>query len=220
MLTSPGGPGSGGNASGASSVNIFPFSSVATDPIRNFRFLVEFLPHDQTSTAKVKFKKTLGFTNVSGFGMQVDPIAYREGGYNTAVHQLPGQTTFEPINFTRGQTLGSTQNSDWMRQLFSVISGRAQAGAGHDFRCNIDVSVLSHPNPAGTTAENGAAAKNPWELHVSMRFRIYNAWIQRLVYGDLQAAGSLMVEGMTVVHEGFDVNYANDYKTSAATFTI
>lgn len=200
---------------------INPFSSVATDPVRNFRFLVEFLPHDTKSSAKVNFSKTIGFTNVSGFGVTVDPIAYREGGYNTTVHQLPGQTSFEPISFTRGTVLGSTQNHDWMKQLFAVVSGRSNAGVGNDFRCNIDVSVLSHPNPSNTKTQTGGRATNPYDLHASMRFRIYNAWISSLVYGDLSSGGNgLMVEGMTVVHEGFDVNYAKDYKTTAAKFTV
>lgn len=200
---------------------INPFSSVTTDPVRNFRFLVEFLPHDTKSSSKVNFNKAIGFVNVSGFGITVDPIAYREGGYNTTVHQLPGQTSFEPISFTRGTVLGSNQNHQWMRQLFAVVSGRSNAGVGHDFRCNIDVSVLSHPNPANTKTSTGGRATDPYTLHTSMRFRIYNAWISSLVYGDLSAGGNgIMVEGMTVVHEGFDVTYASNYSATAAKFAI
>ena len=204
----------------ASSPIINPFSTVATDPIRNFRFLVTFNPNDTTSASKVNFKPTIGFTNVTGFGMRVDDIPYREGGYNTTVHHLPGQTSFDPIQFTRGQTLGATQNHEWMKQLFSVVSGRSKAGDGHDFRCSsIDVAVLSHPNPAATQYQDGPPATSPFNMHVSMRFRIYNAWIQNLVYGDLSAGGQgLMIEGMSVVHEGFDVSYAKDYKTSAPAF--
>lgn len=203
------------------SPTINPFSSVATDPIRNFRFLVEFLPHDTKSSAAVDFQKTIGFTNVSGFGITTQAIPYREGGYNTTVHYLPGQTSFEPVSFTRGTVLGSKQNHQWMRQLFAVVSGRTNAGVGHDFRCNIDVSVISHPNPANTKTSAGGRATNPYDLHVSMRFRLYNAWITSLAYGDLNSGGEgLMVEGMTVVHEGFDVNYASDYATTAAKFTV
>jgi phage tail-like protein len=200
---------------------INPFSSLATDPVRNFRFLVEFLPKDTTSNAKVDFSKAIGFTNVSGFGVTVDPIAYREGGYNTTVHQLPGQTSFTPISFTRGTVLGSSQNHKWMRQLFTVVQGQSNSGAGSEFRCDINVSVLSHPNPAGTKNLNGDRATNPFDLHRSMQFRIYNAWISSLVYGDLSAGGNgLMVEGMTVVHEGFDVSYATNYTSQPPAFTI
>jgi phage tail-like protein len=198
-----------------------PFSTVDTDPIRNFRFLVEFFPHDTKGESAATFSKAIGFVSVSGFGITVDPIAYREGGYNTAVHYLPGQTSFEPISFTRGQTLGGSQNHQWMRQLFAVVSGRTTSGVGHDFRCHIDVSVLSHPNPNNTKTLAAARATNPSELHTSMRFRIYNAWISSLVYGDLASGGNgLMVEGMTVVHEGFDVTYADNYATTAPPFKI
>jgi phage tail-like protein len=206
----------------ADSVQINPKSTLLTDPIRNFRFLVQFSPYDQQSSATVKFNPQVGFANVSGFGMTVDPIQYREGGYNTTVHQLPGQTSFEPINFSRGQTLGGSQNRDWMRQLFTVVQGNSKAGAGHDFRCTIDVAVLSHPNPAGTGSTNGAPVTSALNLHTSMRFRIYNAWIANLSYGDLSASAStgLMIEGMTVVHEGFDVTYAKDYSATAPTFAF
>jgi phage tail-like protein len=197
---------------------INPFSEIKTDPIRNFRFLVQFNPKENVASTP-KFDKSLGFVSVSGFGVTVDPIAYREGGYNTTVHQLPGQTSFEPISFTRGQTLGGTQNLQWMRQLFAVVSARSTAGVGKEFRCDIDVTVLSHPNPANTKTANagGGRADDPWNLHASMKFRIYNAWISSLVYGDLSAGGNgLMVEGMTVVHEGFDVVYADNYDASAS----
>jgi len=169
----------------------------------------------------VNFSKAIGFTNVSGFGMTTQPIPYREGGYNTTVHYLPGQTSFEPVSFTRGTILGSDQNHKWMRQLFAVVSDRTESGVGHDFRCKIDVSVISHPNPANTKSSTGGRATNPFDLHVSMRFRLYNAWISSLVYGDLNSGGEgLMVEGMTIVHEGFDVNYAQNYNTTAPAFTF
>jgi hypothetical protein len=53
-----------------------------------------------------------------------------------------------------------------------------------------------------------------------MRFRVYNAWIANLGYSNLDAGQStLMVEEMTLVHEGFDVIMASDYTTSATLFT-
>lgn len=196
-------------------------TGLISDPIRNFRFLVSIRQHDNDTP-----RASIGFTNVSGFGIQVEPIAYREGGYNVTTHWMPGQVSFEPIQFVRGTVLGTTQNHDWLRQLFSVIQGNGTAGAGIDFRCTIDVAVLSHPNPKNTvglanSTTDGAQASTIAQQHVSMRFRIYNAWISSLAYGDLAATGNgIMVEGMTVVHEGFDVIYANDYKATAANFTV
>jgi phage tail-like protein len=211
---------------------INPFSNLTTDPIRNFRFLVQFTPlgqdvaQNQTGSSPT-FNPSIGFTNITGFGISVDPIAYREGGYNTTMHYFPGQASFEPINFTRGTTIGSKQNHQWMKELFAVIQGRSTAGVASDFRYNIDVAVISHPNTAGTKQRvqgaitDGDRASSPWDLHMSMRFRIYNAWISRLVYGDLGAGGNgIMVEGLTVVHEGFDVSYADGYTATAPTFDI
>ena len=106
-----------------------------------------------------------------------------------------------------------------MRRLFSVISSGATAGVGADFRCDIDISVLSHPNAKGLNVQVGSTAGAVAEPHVALRFRIYNAWITNLSYSNLDAGGnSLMVEEMTVVHEGFDAKYAENYTASAGTF--
>lgn len=193
-------------------------STLATDPIRNFRFLVEFIA--PTATPAFSFNKKIGFTSMSGLTVATESIAYREGGYNTTMHQLPGQTSFSPVTFSRGVMVGGTsQHYEWMRRLFSVISSGAQAGVGSDFRCDIDVSVLSHPNAKGLTVASGSAAGADAQPHVSLRFRIYNAWITNLSYSSLDAGGNaLMVEEMTVVHEGWDATYAKDYATSAALF--
>ena len=72
-------------------------STLATDPVRNFRFLVEFLPPSGTATPTWAFDAKMGFTSVSGLTVATESIQYREGGYNTTVHQLPGQTSFSPV---------------------------------------------------------------------------------------------------------------------------
>ena len=194
-------------------------STLATDPVRNFRFLVEFLPPSGTATPTWSFDAKMGFTSVSGLTVATESIQYREGGYNTTVHQLPGQTSFSPVTFSRGVMLANSQNYQWMRRLFSVISSGATAGVGADFRCDIDLSVLSHPNAKGLSVQDGSTAGAVAEPHVALRFRIYNAWITNLSYSNLDAGGnSLMVEEMTVVHEGFDAKYAENYTASAAVF--
>ena len=64
-------------------------SSAASDPIRNFRFVVKLSTLDAGSNSL--FDTTLGFTSVSGLSMQTEAIPYREGGYHTTMHMLPGQ---------------------------------------------------------------------------------------------------------------------------------
>ena len=186
-------------------------SALATDPIRNFRFLVSFAAVNPNATNLSGITTaTMGFTSVSGLAVTTDSIPYREGGYNTTVHQLPGQTSFSPITLSKGVMLGDSSQAAWMKRLFSVVSSGAKAGIGADFRCDLDIRVLSHPNPAGLSgADATLAGVNSDTPHVAIRFRVYNAWITNLSYSNLDAGGnSLMVEEMTLVHEGWDAKYA------------
>lgn len=193
-----------------------PLSSLMTDPVRNFRFLVTFKPTaDWTDTAK---PTTMGFVSLSGLSVTTEPIAYREGGYNTNVHQIPGQSAFTPITLSKGVMLGQNSNALWMKRLFSVITPSISQGVGAGFRADIDIQVLSHPNPQAST---GAAATGSAQAqataasaqHTSLRFKVYNAWISSLSYSNLDAgANTLMVEEMSLVHEGFDVAYATNYE--------
>ena len=106
-------------------------SSLATDPLRNFRYLVTFTPLPNASAANANKAMTnlasppvtFGFTSISGMSITTDSIPYREGGYNTTVHQIPGQTTFAPITFQRGVILGTSTNWDWMKTLFATVQG-------------------------------------------------------------------------------------------------
>ena len=199
-------------------------STLITDPLRNFRFLVTFKPltsaagaATSTATTNLASAVTLGFTSVSGMAVTTDSIPYREGGYNTTVHQIPGQTTFAPITLQRGVILGTNQNYEWMRNLFATVQGGGTTRARtENFRCDLEIAVLSHPIPsAGETAQNAPAATD----HVAMRFNVYNCWPTAVAYSDLNAGdNALFVEQMTLVHEGFDVNWATDLTNSATAF--
>ncbi len=191
-------------------------SSLITDPIRNFRFLVTFkaLPTASTATTALQ-TATLGFTSVSGMAVTTDSIPYREGGYNTTVHQIPGQTSFAPITLQRGVILNTTQNYDWMRNMFATVQGGGTRSATQNFRCDLEIAVLSHPIPGANPADTTAAQTD----HVAMRFNVYNCWPTAVAYSDLNAGdNALFVEQMTLVHEGFDVNWAANLTTSAAAF--
>lgn len=197
-------------------------SSLLTDPIRNFRFLVTFQPHDVANSATSWYKESikLGFTSVSGLAVTTDSIPYREGGYNTTVHQIPGQTTFAPITLQRGVLLNTTQNWDWMRKLFATVQGGSSKAIGESFRADIEIEVLSHPI-AGSGSGAGQGGGVASDDHVAMRFKVYNAWPTAVAYSDLNAGdNAIFVEQMTLVHEGFDVKWASDFTEagSAPTF--
>jgi phage tail-like protein len=185
-------------------------SNLATDPLRNFRFLVTFTPHDGSA-----LNTHVGFTSVSGLSVTTESIPYREGGYNTSVHQIPGQSSFSPITMQRGVVLGTDDNWQWMKRLYKVVNanGTDPRGKVQDFRFNLQIKVLAHPmagsatafNPDGNT-ENYASENDL----VALRFKVYNAWPTALAFSDLNAGdNALLVEQMTLVHEGFDMRWGN-----------
>lgn len=202
-------------------------SSLATDPIRNFRFLVTFKPIEQgkgddwMSNISGVSSAAIGFTSVSGMSVTTDSIPYREGGYNTTVHQIPGQTTFAPITLQRGVILGTDQHWKWMRKLFATVQGANSANniATNQFRCDVEIAVLSHPIAGSGGSEETGANSSAIDDHVAMRFNVYNAWITSLAYSDLNAGdNALFVEQLTLVHEGFDVNWAQSLTSEAKGF--
>jgi phage tail-like protein len=196
-------------------------SSIATDPLRAFRFNASFTITTGTNIpkvfdARIGDAKTAtapvtgvssgwvgGFTNVSGLRIDTQAIQYREGGYNTTVHQMPGMTTFSPITFTRGVLFGNDQAIAWMRGLFSAAAGEGLNNSAGNFRVDIVITVNDHPNT------------NVQAEHPKMQFKIHNAWITSLSYTDLDATnGAILFETMQLVHEGISVSYVT---TNSAT---
>lgn len=190
-----------------------------TDPIRNFRFLVTFLPI--TNSTGWNPRPSIGFTSVSGLAISTESIPYREGGYNTTVHQIPGQTTFSPVTFQRGVTIGSSQHWNWMRMLFQTVSGQKYTN-DQTFRADVLIEILDHPVPYSTETGSstgygtqGEENLRAGEDRVVNRFRLYNAWPTSVAYSDLNAGdNALMVEQMTLVHEGMDMEWPENAEDS------
>lgn len=189
-------------------------SSLTTDPLRNFRFLVRFLDFNMESGTSTQ-SAALGFTSVSGLAVTTDSIPYREGGYNTTVHQIPGQTTFAPITLQRGVMLNHNENWARMRKLFATVQGGGALLPGDNFRFDLEIEVLMHPIPgAGEADTTNAQTKD----QVGMRFHVYNCWPTSVAYSDLNAGdNALVVEQMTLVHEGFDMHLATALANSTST---
>ena len=178
------------------------FGSIATDPLRSFRFKCEFTAGQGAKgvfdTALTTWKG--GFTNISGLNITTQSIQYREGGYNTTVHQVPGMTTFSPITLQRGVMIGNNNAITWMRGLFAAASGDGIATGSDDksFRVNLSIWVMDHPG-AGDS------------LTPKMKFKVHNAWISGLNYTDLNANdGALFYESMQLVHEGLSVEFTDE----------
>lgn len=175
---------------------------LATDPLRNFKFLVDITPNPngfKTGTL------SLGFMSVSGLNVNISVIAYREGGMNTTTQKLPGQADFSPIVLTRGVAVGHSEDIAWLKQLFQVIQGSSGGStAGRDFRQTLDVRVLAAP-VTGPTAP------------VSAWFKVFNAWPTAVAYSDLDAGtNQLLISQMTLAHEGWDYSLASSMTSDAS----
>lgn len=194
--------------------------TLASDPLRNFRFVAKFEPLGGNGNNPT-FSPTLGFTSISGLNISTESIPYREGQHNTTVRQIPGQTTFSPITMQRGVVLGSKQNWQWMEMLFRVndnSSKRMLDPVKDPFRFKVSISVLAHPVRYGEGDNNAnnaydAAGNRSTALSddkVAMKFTVFNAWPTSVAYSDLNAGdNALIVEQLTLVHEGFDVSWAS-----------
>jgi phage tail-like protein len=176
------------------SVTLKPsLSSIATDPFRNFKFMV-VIHHPG-----IRGFAPMGFMAVSGLSITTEVIPYREGGMNTTTQKMPGQSDFSPLTLSRGLATGQGEMWRWMQQLFVVMQGTQAGRAGEEFRHNVDIKVLDHP-----TAGRRAAKTKTW-------FRVYNAWPTSVSFSDLDAgANAIIVNQMTLAHEGFDVAVAKN----------
>lgn len=195
-----------------------------SDPLRNFRFLVQFHPYDVSNdgdSANPQLKNmgntsgasgyTFGFTSVSGLTVATESIPYREGGMNTTLHQVPGQSTFSPVTLSRGVHIGNRKAWRWMRRMFSVTSAPSTTNSNpaYNFRAAVDIMVLTHPSDRKNDKEK-AGAKNATigsgNDTIAVAYRLYNAWISSLAYSDLNAGdNALLVEQIVLSHEGFDM---------------
>lgn len=170
---------------------------LATDPLRNFRFVVQ-INHPA-------LKGRIGFMSVSGLSLSTEVIAYRQGGNNTTTQKMPGQTDFAPISLTKGLAVGDNFFMNWMRELFAVTSGTGLGTSGNDFRHSMNIMVLEHPNTSQTS------------VPVKAVFKVYNAWLTSLSFTDLDAgANAIIVQQMVFAHEGFDFKVADRIGTDAA----
>ena len=93
-----------------------------------------------------------------------------------------------------------------MRNLFATVQGGGTTrSVDQNFRCDLEIQVLSHPIPKAGPEDTEAANSD----HTAMRFHVYNAWPTAVAYSDLNAGdNALFVEQMTLVHEGFDIKWA------------
>ena len=198
-----------------------------TDPLRNFKFTVQFVPIDNELKTLLSGIGDLGFAQVGGLSVQNELIAYREGGMNTHPHKMIGQSDFPAVSFARGAF--STQDQLWQWQKFmhawinGGISGFAGGSAGDstNYRCDILVKVYDHPYMSGPEVQYSMDATAGTVVNagnIKLAFKMYNCWPGAYGLSDLNAGDNgIMVQQMNIHHEGFYVAWsAADIATLAA----
>jgi phage tail-like protein len=116
------------------------------------------------------------FTRVTGMGIHIDPIAYREGGENQTVRQLVGRTTYDPVTLWFGLIKADTE-SLWQWLMRGV--------AGDTAPKNVSIVVLG----AGGSGEK-------------VRYNLNGAWPSHWRGAELDAMSrDIAVEQLTLVYE-------------------
>ena len=168
------------------------------DPIRNFKFQVQLTSLDSGTDQEIA---RMGFTAVDGLSMNTEVMAYREGGWNTNPHKLPGQTDFTPISLSSGVFMTKPGMWNLAKKLFSVQWGGGTLGMNQEFRFDMTINVLDHPVTKG--AASGVKGS---PAGTALQFKVYNAFCASVGFGGLNASDNgILVHSMTIHHEGFDV---------------
>lgn len=177
------------------------------DPLRNFKFQVEVFHFNQGIKQRLG---AIGFTSVEGLNMSTEMIPYREGGWNTNPHKMPGMTDFSPVTMSSGVFYQKPGMWDAAKQMFAVQWGNGTIGMGEDYRFNMLIRVFDHPVTRGV-----GAAVNGDPQGAVLAFQLYNAWVANVAFSGLNAMeNAILVHQMTVHHEGLEVYWNQDNVTA------
>jgi len=115
------------------------------------------------------------FTEVSGLGVQVERISYREAGNNAVVRAIPGRVTYASVSLRYGLT---SSHELWER-LLAAVEGKVH-------RRHVSIVML---DPSGATEV--------------LRWNLINAWPQEWHGTPLDALSrELAIETLVLAHEG------------------
>ena len=115
------------------------------------------------------------FTEVTGLGVKVDRISYREAGNNAIVRAIPGRVTYSAVTLRFGLTM-STELWDW---LMTAVEGSVS-------RRNVSIVMLD---------SSGSGEVLRWNL--------ISAWPQEWYGAPLDAMSrELAIETLVLAHEG------------------
>jgi len=196
--------------------------STVTDPLRNFKFRVQFHPSEGRLKDLVNGKFAyMGFSVVSGLTVQNEMVAYREGGMNTHPHKMIGQSDYGPVTLTNGVFAEQDGLYRWQQFMHTWLQGgsnelnvNGSVTGGNDYRCDISVLVYDHPVSAGSYAQPGNSTggnQQPSPVSAKFGYKLFNCWPASYSLGDLNAGdSSILIQQMVVNHEGFDIVWGGE----------
>ncbi len=128
-------------------------------------------------TVKGIGNEAIGFTEVSGLDMEIEPIEYRHGASKEySKIKMPGMQKFSNITLKRGTFKGVSEFYDW----FSTVQ------LNKIDRRDITISLLNE------------------EHEPVVSWKVKNAWPLKIQSTDLKADGNeVAIESMEIAHEGF-----------------
>ena len=107
---------------------------------------------------------------------------------------------------------------DWKKAKKALADGVKLIEAGKSRAKGTPLKKVKLAAPVPRPGVVFCAGAN-YKDHVAMRFQVYNAWPTSVAYSDLNAGdNAIFVEQITLVHEGFDVNWAPNVNDDAAKF--
>jgi len=142
---------------------------MAEYPLSKFHFIVEWGGN------------RIGFTEATGFDVQIDPIEYREGA-SPEYHKIkmPGMQKFSNITLKRGSFKGDNQFYDWWNTVkLNTIERR-----------DLIIKLLNENHEPVIT------------------WKVKNAWPIKVQSTDLKADGNeVAIETLELAHEGLTITY-------------
>lgn len=124
----------------------------------------------------------IGFTEVSGLDVEIEPIEYRHGA-SPEYHKtkMPGMQKFSNITLKRGSFVSDNEYFEWLNTVkLNTIERR-----------DITISLLNE------------------EHEPTVVWKVKNCWPNKIQSTDLKSDGNeVAIESMEVVHEGLTIEYA------------
>ena len=112
---------------------------VVPEPLRAYNFMVTIAGHAR-----------MYFTEVSGLGVRVEPILYREGGLRSVVRSFAGQVSYPPVTLR----FGVSMDADLFGWLMSAVEGRT-------VRNEVEISLLDN---TGNVEAVGWVLNRAWPM--------------------------------------------------------